>query len=134
MRKSVFFILTLMTLNSPALADTLKKSDLLAAIKEYGQASGMLDACMAWAANVRDPRLPDNIEGALFDKDINTNDIEYFQKAYEGAYNETLEEVLTFIQLGNGKLCVETLTPGKIAEGQVNADENLLKIIDAYKK
>lgn len=131
MRKSLLFILTLMTLNSPALAESVKKSDLLAAIKEYGQTSGTLDSCMAWAAGIRDPKLPDNIEGALFDKDINTSDIDYFQRAYEGVYNKKMEEVLVLIQLTNGELCTN---PSKIAEGKVKADENLLKTIDAYKK
>ena len=118
-------------ISSPATAE-VKKSDLLKSVKEFGQAYAVADFCLAWAGGiVPNPLLPEKVEMAMFDANISSDDIKYFQEAYSATYTEGLQQGITLSTLDGGATC-KSITPEAGAAIAVKADDDLLKLISEF--
>ena len=129
---SKYVILAIM-ICSPATAE-VKKSDLLKAVKDFGQAYGVADFCLAWAGDIiPHPSLPDKIEMAMFDANIAADDIRYFQDAYIAPYMGAIEQGKMLSTMDGGATC-KVMTAEGSAKIAVKADNDLLGLISEFSK
>ena len=117
----------------------IKKSDLLKGVKEYATTLGTVESCFAWATSgignttYLTPKLAASVEETLFDYDLSSDDIAYFQKTYSDVYMAKIEESLPYHDLTQGSIC-EQLTNEVTANVQVNSAQKLIDLIKKYKR
>jgi len=139
MRKSTIILLATLISSTGAWAEEIKKSDLLAAVKTYGENLGTVDSCMAQFGVMPNPKLSDRVEAAMFDKDLSTDSIEYFQKSYQDAYQSKVEEgvaslrMMEALNMQSSSPCNQ-ITAEQTIQVRVGLEKKLLDLINKYKK